>query len=114
MKSLASRWSQFLNSPIWYVATVTGLAILALNIRSLWWLAGVVALIWGTWLLWQLFTQDKGVTDSTDQLKVYLDQTVAYQAQIDQLLKITSNASNRAHRLHLATQINIWTEAIES
>lgn len=114
MKRLDSRWREFLSSPVWYVATVTSLAILALNVRFLWWLAGMVALIWGTWLVWQLFVQDNGVTDNADQLKVYLDQTIAYQAQIDQLLKTTSNASNRAHRLHLAAQINIWTEAIES
>jgi hypothetical protein len=114
MKSSRSRWRKFLNSPVWYVATVTSLAILTLNIRFLWWLAGVVTLIWGTWLVWGLFNQDNGATDSTDQLKVYLDQTMSYQAQIDQILKATSNASNRAHRLHLATQVNIWTEAIES
>jgi hypothetical protein len=113
MKSLASRCSQFLNSPIWYVASVTSLAMLALNIRFLWWLAGVVALIWGSWLIWRLFAQDKAETNSADPLNIYLDQTLTYQAKIDQLLKATSNASNRAHRLHLATQINVWTEAIQ-
>lgn len=114
MQSPGLRWRAFLNSPVWYVATVTILAMLTLNIRYLRWLAGVVALIWGTWLVWQLFTQDKAETDGADQLKIYLDQTLTYQAQIDQLLKATSNASNRAHRLHLATQINIWTEAIQN
>ena len=101
MKRLDPHWRGFLNSPVWYVATVTSLAILASNVRPLWWLAGVVALAWGTWLVWRLFTQDNRVTESADQLKGYLDQTMAYQAQIDQLLKTTSNASNRAQRLHL-------------
>jgi hypothetical protein len=114
MKSIDSRWRYFLDSPVWYVAVVTFLAVLTLRIRFLWWLAGVVALIWGAWLVWRLFNQDKAETDSTDQLRIYLDQTQAYQAQIDQLLKATSNRSNRAHRLHLATQISIWAEAIQS
>lgn len=114
MKSLDSRWCKFLNSPVWYVATVSMLAVLTFKIRFLWWLSGVVALIWGTWLIWRLFTQDKAETDSADQLKIYLDQTLTYQAQIDQLLKATSNTRNRAHRLHLVAQINVWTEAIQN
>ena len=114
MKGLDSRWRESLNSPVWYVATVTTLAVLTFKIRFLWWLAGMVALIWGTWLIWQLFTQDKAQTDGAGQLNICLDQTLAYQAQIDQLLKATSNTSNRAHRLHLAAQINIWTEAIQN
>jgi hypothetical protein len=113
MKNLDARWREFLSNPVWYVATVTILAMLTFKIGFLWWLAGVVALIWGTWLVWKLFTQDKRETDNGDQLKIYLDQTMAYQGRIDQLLKTTSNASNRAHRLRLAAQINIWTEAIE-
>jgi hypothetical protein len=114
MKNLDARWREFLSSPVWYVATVTVLAVLTFKIGFLWWLAGVVALIWGAWLIWRLFTQDKAETDSADQLNIYLDQTLTYQAQIDQLLKATSNASNRAHRLHLAAQINVWTEAIQN
>ena len=113
MKGLDSRWRESLYSPVWYVATVTTLAVLTFKIRFLWWLAGAVALIWGTWLIRQLFTQDKAQTDGAGQLNICLDQTLTYQAQIDQLLKDTSNMSNRAHRLHLAAQINIWTEAIQ-
>jgi hypothetical protein len=113
MKSPGLNYRQFLGNPVWYAATVTILAVLTLNIRLLWWLAGAVAVIWGTWLVWQLFTRDKAET-GTEQLRGYLDQTLAYQAQIDQVLKATSNGSNRAHRLHLAAQINLWTEAIQS
>ncbi len=114
MRNPVSRRRELLNSPVWYVATVIVLAVLALNIRFLWWLAGVVALIWGAWLVWQLFSQDKSETVSVHQLRVYRDQALSYQVQIDQLLKATSNSSNRAHRLHLATQISIWTEAIQN
>jgi len=114
MKNLDARWREYLSSPVWYVATVTILAVLTFKIGFLWWLAGVVALIWGGWLIWRLFAQDRAETDSADQLNIYLDQTLTYQVQIDQVLKATSNASNRAHRLHLAAQINVWTEAIQN
>lgn len=114
VKNPGSGWREYLNSPIWYVAIVTILAVLTLNVRFLWWLAGVVALAWGTWLVWQLFAQDKKQSDITDQLEVYLDQTLAYQAQIGQLLKDTSNGSNGAHRGHLAAQIDIWTREIQN
>jgi hypothetical protein len=114
MKDIGSHWRKFLNNPVWYVAIVTALAVLTLNIHFLWWLAGVVALVWGIWLIWQLFTQNKAETSArADPLRGYLDQTLTYQAQIDQLLKTTSNTSNRAHRLHLATQISLWTEAVQ-
>jgi hypothetical protein len=114
-KSPDSRWRAFLNSPVWYAATLSILAALTFNTHLLRWPVGAVALIWGTWLVWQLFVaQDKAEIEGGDQLKTYQDQTLAYQTQIDQLLKATSNASNRAHRLHLATQINIWAEAIQN
>src|SRR5574341_4605 len=112
MKSPRLSYRQFLGNPVWYAATVTILAVLTLNIRFLWWLASAVAVVWGTWLVWQLFTRDKAET-GTDQLRGYLDQTLAYQVQIEEVLKATSNGSNRAHRLHLAAQINLWTEAIQ-
>jgi hypothetical protein len=114
MRRLGLRCREFFHNPVWYVATVTVMGVLALSIRFLWWLAGAVALAWGTWLVWQLFAQNEGGTDTEDQLKIYLAQTLAYEVQMDQLLKATSNSSNRAHRLHLATQINIWTEAIQN
>ena len=113
-KNPGSGWREYLNNPIWYVAIVTILAVLTLNVRFLWWLAGVVALAWGIWLVWQLFTQDKKEANITDQLEVYLDQTLAYQAQIGQLLKATSNGSNGAHLSHLAAQIDIWTREIQN
>lgn len=115
MQSLHAHWRRFLNNPAWYVATVTILAVLTYKINFLWWLTGVMALVWGIWLIWQLFTQNKAeVSTRVDPLKSHLDQTLTYQAQIDQLLKTTSNTSNRAHRLHLAAQISVWTEAVRN
>lgn len=114
MQGLHTDWRKFLNSPVWYVASVTILAMLTFKINFLWWLTSVVALVWGIWLIWRLFTQDKAETSSADHLKSYLDQALTYQAQIDQLLKTTSNTSNRAHRLRLAAQISVWTEAVQN
>jgi len=114
MRSSILRWRKFLRNPLWYVTTVITLAVLTLRIPFLWWLAGGVTVVWGTWLVWNLFTPEKAEMGGADPLRIYLDQTLTYQAQIDQLLKATSNASNRARRLHLAAQINIWAEAIQN
>ncbi len=105
---------KFLQNPIWYVMTVTALAGLTFYLRFLYWLVGVVALIWGIWLVWQLFSEDEMQAGHEEQLKLYLDQTLVYKTQIDQVLKATSNQSNQAHRQQLATRINIWTEAIQN
>ncbi len=109
-----TRWREFFRNPLWYAVTVTILGVLTVNLGFLWWLAGLVALVWGSWLIWHFFAGDKEKTDSPDQLMAYLDQARVYQAQIDQLLRASSNMSNRAHRLHLVAQINLWTDAVQT
>ena len=58
MGRLDARWRKYLHNPLWYVATVTVLAALTLRMRAIWWLAGAVALVWGTWLIWQFFSAE--------------------------------------------------------
>ena len=53
----------------------------------------------------------KGQTNPT--IQAYLDKALAYQAQIDSLIKATSEANARAHLQDLAVQVNEWVEAIE-
>lgn len=113
MKTFGSRWHRFLQNPAWYVAIVTVLAGLTFQVRFLWWLAGMVALVWGIWLVWQLFDKGKTEVGSQDHWQTYLAQTLIYRAQIDQALRATSNKSNRAHRRQLAVQIDIWAKAIQ-
>jgi hypothetical protein len=114
MGRLDARWRKYLHNPLWYVATVTVLAALTLRMRAIWWLAGAVALVWGTWLIWQFFSAEGAAPGGADQLKGYLEQAQSYATQIDHMLRVTANRNNTAHRLHLATQINIWAEAIQS
>jgi hypothetical protein len=107
------RWRQFLQNPAWYVAAVVILAGLVFYIHLVWWLAGAVALAWGIWLIWQMFGEDTAAVNHEEQLNVYLDQAQLYQAQLNQVLKDTSNKSNAVHQQRLAAQINIWVEAIQ-
>ena len=53
----------------------------------------------------------KGQTNPT--IQAHLDKALAYQAQIDSLIKATSEANARAHLQDLAVQVSEWVEAIE-
>jgi chromosome segregation ATPase len=112
LENFDPRWRQFLQNPAWYVAAVIILAGLVVYIRFWWWLAGAVALVWGIWLVWQMFGEDKGGLNNEKQLEAYLAQAQLYQAQIQQVLKATSNKRHDAHQQQLATQVNICTRAI--
>ena len=107
------RWRQFLQNPAWYVAAVVILAGLVFYIHLVWWLAGAVALVWGIWLIWQMFGEDTAEVNHEEQLNVYLDQARLYQAQLNQALEDASNKSNAVHQQRLVAQINIWVEAIQ-
>jgi hypothetical protein len=113
LENFDPRWRQFLQNPAWYVATIIILAGLVFYIRLVWWLAGAVALVWGIWLVWQMFGEDTAEVSHEGQLNVYLDQAQLYQAQLNQVLKDASNKSNPVQQQRLAIQINIWVEAIQ-
>ena len=113
LENFEPRWRQFLQNPVWYVAAIVILAGLGFYIRLWWWLAGAVALIWGIWLVWQMFGEDTAEVSHEAQLNIYLHQAQLYQAQINQVLKDASNKSDSAHQQRLTAQINIWVEAIQ-
>ena len=114
LENINPRWRKFLQNPDWYVSTIIVLTGLVLYIRFLWWLAGAVALVWGIWLVWQVFAgEDRAEVSNEEQPKIYLYQAQLYKVEINQVLKATSNKSNAAHRQHLTTQIDIWAEAIQ-
>jgi hypothetical protein len=54
---------------------------------------------------------NKGQTYSTGQ--AYLDKALAYQAQIENLVKTTSDITARSRLQDLAGEVNEWVEAIE-
>jgi uncharacterized protein YoxC len=113
MENFDPRWRQFLQNPAWYVAAIVILTGLVFYLRFWWWLAGVVALVWGIWLIWQMFGEDTAEVSHEEQLNVYLEQAQLYQAQINQVFQDTSNKSDSVHQQRLAAQINIWVEAIQ-
>jgi hypothetical protein len=101
-----------LQNPLWYVTTITILTGLTYYIRGLWWLVGAIALIWGLWLIWLLFSPAEASLNHEALLPNYLDQALIYRGQIDQILRATSKEDNSAHRQRLATRLNHWVEAI--
>jgi hypothetical protein len=115
MSMLAPHWRKLLQNPVWYVAVVTTLAVATPYVPFLWWIAGVVALIWGAWLLRQLFGENTGETTADGQipLDTYVEQTLAYKAQIDRLIKTTTGSPNHIHLEQLAVQLDTCTKAIK-
>jgi hypothetical protein len=115
MRILEPRWRRFLQNPVWYVAVVAVLAVATSYLPFLWWFAGVVALIWGAWLLRQLFSDNVGETMLAGRvpLDTYVEQTLAYKAQIDRLIKTTAGTPNHAHLEQLAVQLDTCTKAIK-
>jgi len=115
MRILEPRWRKFLQNPVWYVAVVAALAVTTSYLPFLWWFAGVVALIWGAWLLRQLFGENNSQTTTGDQMSLdtYVEQTLAYKTQIDRLIKTTANSPNHVHLEQLAVQLDTCTKAIK-
>ena len=113
LENLNRRWRQFLQNPVWFVTTIIILTGLTFYIRFLWWLAGAVALVWGIWLVWQVFGEGKAEASNEEQLRIYLNQAQIYRTQISQVLKATSNNNNSARQQQLTAQINIWAGAIQ-
>jgi hypothetical protein len=110
--------NHFLQNPIWYITAVVTLAVATSYQRDLWWMAGFVALVWGVWLLRHYFYEPDepdppATADGQAELESYLNQTMAYKAQIDRAARAASNRHNRFHLQQLATQLDTCAQAIK-
>jgi hypothetical protein len=114
IKGLAFPWRKVLQNPLWYVAVVTLLAGLTLYLRALGWLTGVVALVWGLWLVWQLFLQAEPELDRNRPLANYLEQVLTYQSNINQMLQATAGKRYYPQQQRLAARIDLWVEAVNA
>jgi len=114
IERLTFPWRKVLQNPLWYVAVVTLLAGLTLYLRTLGWLTGVVALAWGLWLVWQLFTQAEPELDRDRPLAIYLKQALAYQSNINQTLQATAGKRYYPQQQRLVAQIDLWVEAVDA
>lgn len=105
----------FLQNPLWYLLIVAGLVLLiSLNYLP-WWLAGMVALIWGFWLVFDPFAgAERPLPADSDlaRLQGYLDQTLAYKAQINQVIKSNGNAHNQFYVQQLALQLETCSQSV--
>ena len=116
MKISQPRWRKFLQNPVWYVAVGVMLAVATSYVTFLWWLAGLVTLVWGVWLFRQLFGEPDRPGPDTDgqmSLAAYLDQTLAYKTQIDRVIKATTNQHNHFQLKQLALQLDTCTKAVK-
>jgi hypothetical protein len=113
----------FLQNPIWYLLIVVGLVLLISFNLLPWWLAGLVAVIWGLWLIAGPFDEaerplantlaNRLVANSEQaRLQGYIDQTLAYKAQIDQVIKSSSNTHNQFYIQQLARQLETCSQAV--
>ena len=108
------RLGEFLQNPVWYVATVAGLAGLTFYLPGFRWLAGSVALVWGGWLIWQMFGETGAAASDGNQPADDMARTLVYKAQIDHLLRSTSSRVNDACRPQLAARIDAWVAAVHT
>ncbi len=116
IRVLQPRWYKFLQNPVWYVTLVAMLAVATSYVPFLWWFAGLVALVWGVWLLWQFVgepDQDSPEVDGQLSLNAYLDQTLAYQARIGRVIKATANKQNHFHLEQMAVQLDTCAKAVK-
>lgn len=113
MEKFDPRWLGFLCNPVWYVATVSCLAGVTYYLHGWWGLTGGVALIWGLWLVWYSFGQDKNDAGAEEQLQDWLDQALCYKIQIQQALKHTESQRVLSNRPALSTQVNTWVDLIQ-
>ncbi len=104
-------WRSILKQVAWYAGTVILLAILVyvFRLRSLVWVPWLVALVWGAALVFLL----RPAGELETRLKAYLDQALAYQAQIDSLIRSSQARRDSAALASLAGQVQQWTEAIQ-
>jgi hypothetical protein len=114
MPTLDPRWRKFWQNLGWYILLVVIAIGLVYFSRSAYfrWLPWLVVIGGGIWLIWQQLKA--GPAQSNDQsLDNYLQQTLAYKAQIDQAIKSVSQSGPRPHLQQLVAQIETWTQTIQ-
>jgi hypothetical protein len=123
MTNLSQHLRNFLQNPIWYLLILVALVgLISVNLLP-WWLAALVALIWGMWLIAEPFSEAERPSSSTlanrlannseqARLQIYIDQTMAYKAQIAQVIKSSSNDHNQFYIQQLARQLETCSQAV--
>jgi hypothetical protein len=119
MTKLTLHLRSFLQNPIWYLLIVVGLVLLISLEYLPWWLAGLVAVVWGMWLIAGPFSETERplantLANNSDlaRLQSYIDQTLAYKAQIDQVIKSSSNSHNQFYIQQLTRQLETCSQAV--
>jgi hypothetical protein len=123
MSNLNLHLRSFLQNPIWYLLILVGLILLISLDYLPWWLAAVVGVIWGMWLMVEPFSEAErplanGLANSrinnSDQsrLQGYIDQALAYKIQIDQVIQNSSNGHNQFYIQQLARQLDTCCQAV--
>lgn len=114
MKKLAPYWRKFLQNLVWYLLAVALAMVLVRFERLPIWLPWLVALVGAIWLIWQQFRANLAGVDEGRRANLYLEQSLAYQRQIEQALKASPPAAGSVQRQQLLLQIDSWTKAIEA
>lgn len=108
------RWRTLWRNLGWYILLVAISVVLVRVERApLLWLPWLVALVGGVWLVWSQLKAKPDVPDEQVRLDSYLQQTLAYKAQLDQAVKTAAQTGQRAHLQALGGQIDTWTETIQ-
>lgn len=110
---MSHSWERVLKHLAWYVGTVLLLAVLVFFFRKpLFWLPMLVALGWGVALIFLLRPEQEKATTG-NRLQEYLEQSRAYQAKIDSVIRASPGQGDGTALLNLAAEVNRWTQAIE-
>jgi hypothetical protein len=109
-----ARHRAIFNNPVWYVVTVALVAGIVSYFRFWWWVAGLVALLWGAWLMWHARSGSSGQAKSRGYLLTYSDLAQTYGRRIDQLLSVSSGRSRRRQQQELSRKVELWVEAIQT
>ena len=112
LKHLGKRWLSFAAHPLGYVIGITLLAGVGYSFSFMWRPLGLVALLWGSWLIWQFFQEDPAESKTQIRLAPHLEQALAYQAQIEQLIRSVPPGNRPSQQQQLLIQIKHWVQAI--
>ena len=106
--------AKILQNPIWLIAGVVVLTLLSTYLFLPWWVAGLVALIWGGWLLQQSLVQGESNRLDEPSLAPYLAQAQAYNVHIRQVIQASGNTHNQLHLTQLKRRLDNCVKAIEA
>jgi hypothetical protein len=114
MKQLNPQTKEILQNPIYLVASVVVIALLSVYLFLPWWVAGLVALVWGSWLIQQSFQQGERNRASEQPFASYQEQAQAYKDSIHQIIQANGNSHNRPRLVQLQNRLDTCTQAIET